>query len=279
MDRQPGQHEHRDRANHGYYILGARADRERYAPNKVVLAVEIASIVPVPGKPRHRQITGHPLEKGHPVFDSYVGKPSPVAGVRNPVTYIESGLDSQWNGHGAAYPFRMSSDLSGEVTAIATSVLAAFAIVTALFAFLAYRKQAQEVGILLKQNEREADERRKAQAARVFTGAPRDQARLVRPYAQNASHAPVYDVALFYTSSGSEILGPDDLGAIMPGEAVSGSRDFSGSDAIDKIWLTFRDAAGVFWSRRPLGVLEEIDYRVLMKLRGGSMPVGWEYEP
>jgi hypothetical protein len=89
-------------ANHGYYILGARADRERYAlfsapakpgPNKVVLAVEIVSIDPVPGRPGHRQINGHPLEKGHSVFDSYVGKPSPVAGVRNPVTYIESAED------------------------------------------------------------------------------------------------------------------------------------------------------------------------------------------
>jgi hypothetical protein len=89
-------------ANHGYYVLGARADRERYAlfaapdkpgPNKVVLAVKITSIDPVPGKPGYRQIMGTLLEKGHPVFDSYVGKPSPVTGVRNPVTYIESPED------------------------------------------------------------------------------------------------------------------------------------------------------------------------------------------
>jgi hypothetical protein len=39
----------------------------------------------------------------------------------------------------------MSVELSGEITAIATSVLAFFAIVTAAFAFLAFRKQSQEV--------------------------------------------------------------------------------------------------------------------------------------
>lgn len=39
----------------------------------------------------------------------------------------------------------MSADLSGEITAIATAVLAAFAIVTAVFAILAFRKQSDAV--------------------------------------------------------------------------------------------------------------------------------------
>jgi hypothetical protein len=39
----------------------------------------------------------------------------------------------------------MSVDLSGEITAIATAALALFAIVTAAFAILAFRKQSQEV--------------------------------------------------------------------------------------------------------------------------------------
>jgi hypothetical protein len=89
-------------SNHGYYILGARADRERYAlfaapdkpgPNKVVLAVGIGSIDPVPGKAGYRQIVGRVLAKGHPVFDAYVGMPAPVGAVRNPVTYIETDED------------------------------------------------------------------------------------------------------------------------------------------------------------------------------------------
>jgi hypothetical protein len=91
----------------------------------------------------------------------------------------------------------MSSDLSAEITAIATAALTALAIVTAVFAFLAYRKQSQEVRILRKQNEREADERRRAQAARVFTGVPRGQDGEVLPYVQNASKLPVYDAQLW----------------------------------------------------------------------------------
>ncbi|MEU4697414.1 hypothetical protein [Nonomuraea dietziae] len=88
--------------NHGYYVLGARADRERYAlfsapdqsaGNKVVLAVEIQEIVPVEGRPDRRVINGDILQEGHPVFDAYVGRPSPISGVRNPVTYLDSPLD------------------------------------------------------------------------------------------------------------------------------------------------------------------------------------------
>ena len=46
-----------------------------------------------PGEPRYRQIVGQILTKGHPVFDAYVGKPSPVIGVRNPVSYIDADED------------------------------------------------------------------------------------------------------------------------------------------------------------------------------------------
>jgi hypothetical protein len=78
----------------------------------------------------------------------------------------------------------MPVDLSGEITAIATVVLAAFAIVTAVFAFLGYRKQREEVGILVNENrehqqvvEREAAERHREQASRVWVMmAPHDEA-------------------------------------------------------------------------------------------------------
>lgn len=90
------------RNNHGYYILGARADRERYAlfsaphkpgPNEVVLAVEIDSIDPVPARPGHRQICGKILREGNEVYDAYVGKPTPAPTARNPVTYIDTPFD------------------------------------------------------------------------------------------------------------------------------------------------------------------------------------------
>jgi hypothetical protein len=57
----------------------------------------------------------------------------------------------------------MSSDLSGEITAIATAVLAVFAIVTAFYAIRAFRKQSQEVSdqaaMLRVQSERLAEQR------------------------------------------------------------------------------------------------------------------------
>ena len=45
----------------------------------------------------------------------------------------------------------MSVDLSGEITAIATAVLAAFAIVTAIYAIRAFRKQTEEVRTIQEQ--------------------------------------------------------------------------------------------------------------------------------
>jgi sensor domain CHASE-containing protein len=45
----------------------------------------------------------------------------------------------------------MSVDLSGEITAIATAVLAACAIVTAIYAIRAFRKQTEEVRTIQEQ--------------------------------------------------------------------------------------------------------------------------------
>jgi hypothetical protein len=76
----------------------------------------------------------------------------------------------------------MSVDLSGEITAIATAVLAFFAIVTAIYAIRAFRTQSQEVrdqaemlkvqsGQLELQRRQLGDqltEKHRAQASRVF---------------------------------------------------------------------------------------------------------------
>lgn len=51
----------------------------------------------------------------------------------------------------------MSAELSGEVTAIATAVLAVFAIVTAVYAVRAFRKQSQEVSDQAKQLKVQSD--------------------------------------------------------------------------------------------------------------------------
>jgi hypothetical protein len=64
-------------------------------------AVEIDSIEPATGGTRsgnrsNRSVVhGSILRAGHPVFDKYVGKTSPVQGMRNPVTYFEDEADGQ----------------------------------------------------------------------------------------------------------------------------------------------------------------------------------------
>jgi ABC-type anion transport system duplicated permease subunit len=62
----------------------------------------------------------------------------------------------------------MSLIAAAQWTAVATIALAAFAIVTAVFAFLAFRKQTAEVDLQRKEFERAAEDRRRAQASRVF---------------------------------------------------------------------------------------------------------------
>jgi hypothetical protein len=85
------------RNNCGYWVLGARANRESYvlfshnAQHNVVMAAKIQSIVDAAGKPGRKIIKGEPLPDDHPVYQAYVGKPTPEsARVRNPVTYFDS---------------------------------------------------------------------------------------------------------------------------------------------------------------------------------------------
>jgi hypothetical protein len=52
--------------------------------------------------------------------------------------------------------------------AVFTGVLAVGAIVTAVFAILAFRKQSTEVRILQEQAQRESEQRLRSQASRVF---------------------------------------------------------------------------------------------------------------
>lgn len=88
-------------ANHGEWAIGARAEKERYVlfsfGRTVIQAVEIDNLERTTiysGDPNEKRddrytINGTILAKGHPVFDKYVGKPSPVSVTRNPVRYFE----------------------------------------------------------------------------------------------------------------------------------------------------------------------------------------------
>lgn len=85
-------------ANHGCWKLGPRAQKERYMivsfDGLVRQAIEIESIEPVI-RGNRSVVHGSILREGHPVHDKYVGKTSPVQGVRNPVTYFDDDVDGR----------------------------------------------------------------------------------------------------------------------------------------------------------------------------------------
>ena len=172
----------------------------------------------------------------------YVSLHTPVSHVSKP-----AGEGSIW-----------ATVVPGWITAIATAGLLIGATVTAVYAAKAFGKQAQEVGILLEQNKREAAERRRVQAARVFIGAPRDLVRLVHPYAQDASdNFPVSTML----SSGIPAWAacPSPMTSVRSCLAnVSRVLIPSGpTTALARTILTFRDANGVRWVRMPDGALYE----------------------
>jgi hypothetical protein len=86
-------------ASHGAWHLGERANREHFAlvtfDSTGVLAIEIDRIEPVSGAAgaegsRRSVIHGGILTKGHPMRDTYVGKPSPIPPQRNPIGYFDA---------------------------------------------------------------------------------------------------------------------------------------------------------------------------------------------
>ncbi len=138
-----------------------------------------------------------------------------------------------------------------------------FAFITGIFAWLAFHKQSQQVALLLEQNKRDADQRRKAQAARVFLGVPPD-GDPVSLYVKNASELPVYNVDIWYFDPGGvpRVTGPDTVGnMIMPGEIRSAERAFQRGDPHNvmllNIFLTFTDAGSLPWIRTPGGLFRE----------------------
>jgi hypothetical protein len=174
----------------------------------------------------------------------------------------------------------MSLIFATQLTAIATAVLAAFAIVTGVFAALAFRKQSREVGILAEQNDRDISDRRRDQAARVFIWAeaqapPADQDQAVPgliAHIKNTSQQPVYDGFIGYREGSQWIDGkerkPDlpSFPVLMPGEQQDVGIGFAAPVPDSVFWkdnsglltsLRFRDAAGVHWRFRSDGRLDE----------------------
>jgi hypothetical protein len=149
-------------------------------------------------------------------------------------------------------------DIPTWISAIATIGLLIGAVVTARYAIRAFHEQAKEVAILTEQNDRDIAERRRAQAARVFTCIPSDPPFRISPYAKNTSDAPVYEAQFWYTRHGG-LTAPEDLGMIAPGSTAPDTigRRFSEAEALERTILTFRDANTVRWIRMPDRVLIE----------------------
>lgn len=164
---------------------------------------------------------------------------------------------------GALFIFRWPGDLPpawGDIptwiSAFATVGLLIGAIITARYAIKAFGEQSREVAILAEQNEREADDRRREQASRVYLIAPRESQMLVKPSAANASDLPVHDAQIWYGDPGG-LSGPEDLGLILPKTSVPARRQFSAAQALAHTILTFRDSAGNRWVRMPDGTFDQ----------------------
>jgi hypothetical protein len=104
-------------------------------------------------------------------------------------------------------------DIPTWISAIASVGLFIGAVITAIYAARALGKQSQEVGALLKENKRQARERRRTQAAHVFTGVPGDDRQYL--YAKNGSEFPIFGAQFWYTEPGGA-SGPDDSGSNSP---------------------------------------------------------------
>lgn len=150
-------------------------------------------------------------------------------------------------------------DIPTWITAIATIGLLIGAVITAVYAVKDFRDQARQIAGLQKENERQADERRRAQARSVFIAVPPRSMRLVQPAAHNASDYPIFGAQFWYDGPG-DLVGPDELGMIMPGPVALNGRQMSYDEAVEGAILTFRDAEGISWIRLPGGVLKEQDH-------------------
>jgi hypothetical protein len=157
----------------------------------------------------------------------------------------------------------MSEVFAGQLTAVANVVLAVFAIITAVLAGLAFRKQSREVSDqaeMLRQatadREREAAERRRAQALEVYVYREGHSPEYdLDPYVIsarvfNTSRQPVYNVEFSWHVDGQPVGIEQWRGHLPPGadvEEVFECRDVRAGAVDAKV--TFQDRGGAWWAR------------------------------
>jgi hypothetical protein len=198
----------------------------------------------------------------------------------------------------------MSLIFATQLTAVATTVLAIGAIITAVYAIRAYRKQAKEVtdiaGMLqvqsdrladqrkvnekqttvlelqaeelhesLAERKREAEQRKRSQASKIFMSLEleTEPSALGRLTVVNTSDQPVYaaEAQWYYATVPIRAVARSYMGTILPGDRRTDAwtpprgEAYSGIGPYDRdAFLTFRDNAGVTWMRKQSGDLAEV---------------------
>jgi hypothetical protein len=140
--------------------------------------------------------------------------------------------------------------------------------------------QAAELRESLAGRTRQAEQLRRAQAARVFLTEDPFKGRggrgmaaygesigvdprppSVTATAHNTSDQPIYDAELYWRrgSAGHGDPNPEPVGTLLPGATHKSTRDFPPGTNLEVSGavLHFRDAAGTKWTRRPDGYLGE----------------------
>jgi hypothetical protein len=177
----------------------------------------------------------------------------------------------------------MSEIFSVQLTALFTAILGVGAIVTAVLAFMAWRKQSREVRDqaemlrlqaeefrqLSADREREADERRRAQAVMVFVWErltrDRHNKEVVVAHVRNTSAQPVYGVQLYELANpGSGIPYGTLLQRtlpLMPGEEQTFPFDAPVPPRLPSgRTVYFCDRNGKWWEAHPSGILMQRPY-------------------
>jgi hypothetical protein len=158
---------------------------------------------------------------------------------------------------------------------IATAVLAVGAIATSVLAYLAFRKQSQELELQWRQLQQQEADRRREQASRVFIWTTRDVDPRYSPEGQasgahdtltanvaNTSMQPIYDLVVSWRRGTAPWEPNDTRPILMPGEQLEITRQYPrdltlGERGSLSAFVRFRDSSGAHWLLLPDGQLTE----------------------
>ena len=123
----------------------------------------------------------------------------------------------------------MSEIFTEQVTAVGNIVLAAFAIITAVVAGLAWRAQGRQLKGEIAERRREAEERRRAQAVQVYiwqepptvtSAVDKPPEATITARVRNTSQQPVYGLEMNWHRWGKDDFGTRSVRVtpLMPGE-------------------------------------------------------------